>query len=82
MRYRHYLPLLAILVLATFVGVFDASESYSGMSGNTRTTIASLLGVVLIFIWYRLDAQQRHYKPSWGLTSVCSCLPRLRCPGI
>jgi hypothetical protein len=66
---RKFLPLGMILLLALLVGICDRGSSYEEEGGSPLTTVASLLTVCLLFVWYRRDARERQYETSWGLNA-------------
>src|SRR5262245_52833099 len=63
------LTILLLLAMATLALVFGAADQYfqPGEALGPIGAVDAILSVLLVFLWYRIDAEQRGYRRSSAL---------------
>ena len=67
---RKYVPVALLLVSCLVAGLIDGRTG-PGPGPNALATLGLVIPVLLVFVWYRLDAADQNYDTSWGLNILC-----------
>jgi hypothetical protein len=62
-----WLPIGALPICALLVGVADRPPETLIDGDSLLSTFIAVVCVLLVFLWYRLDTNERCYRRTWGL---------------
>lgn len=74
-----YIPVGLLFACCLTAGLVDGGTG-PGSGPNALATLGVVIPVLLVFIWYRLDAAEQRHRTSWGLNVAMAVIAVIAVP--